>query len=123
MSTPNSNYDTSLSPVYNPHPPYAEHDLETSLLWTQKERIAELAENKLDRLFSRKTREPSLHYVLLQATLLIRISNGLESPLEASPKYNVICGDREAAETEKELVKSVCQEIGSEVIVMEDITY
>jgi len=121
MSTPNPNYDVSLSPVYSP-PPYTEKDSETSLPWTQKERIAELAENKLDRLFSQKNREPSLHYVLLQAALLTRIADSLECTLEASPDYHVICRDREVA-TEKELVKLASHEIGPQTIAMEDLTY
>lgn len=123
MSTPNSNYGASLSPVDSLPLPYAEHDPETSLTWTQKEHIAELAEIKLDRVFSQKAREPSLHYVLLQATLLIRIADSLEPTLEAFPEYNMICGDRDVVGTEKELVKSACQEIGPEMIVIEDLAH
>ena len=44
----------------------------------ERERIAMLAEQKLDSQFSQRRREPSLHYVLLQSALLLRAIDGLE---------------------------------------------
>lgn len=52
-------------------PPYSEIDSETHLY----ERIAALAEHKLESAFAQRKREPSLHYILLQSTLLMRIGD------------------------------------------------
>jgi hypothetical protein len=55
-------------------PPYSENDVGAHTC----ERIAALAENKLDTVFAQRNREPSLRYVLLQCALLVRVSESYD---------------------------------------------
>jgi hypothetical protein len=62
-------------------PPYSENDFESRTC----ERIATIAEHKLNAAFAQRNREPSLRYVLLQSALLMRIGDNC-NPFD-DPEY------------------------------------
>ena len=85
-------FDTSAPapPSYSPPPSYAAHSFSDGIMtFTQKERMASIAENKLGYLVSQKRREPSLRKVLLHAGFLERLLDSIDAStpesIEAEP--------------------------------------
>ena len=60
-------------PAYSSSSPSAEH-IEEPMSLTEKNRIATIAENKINSAFSLK-REPSLRYILFQTALIVRATH------------------------------------------------
>lgn len=83
MSTaPKVHFATSpLPPSYSPPPTYESHFFEREgyMSFSQKERMASVAESKLQYLVSQKRREPSLRQVLLHAGFLERVLDSLDA--------------------------------------------
>ena len=82
MSTaPKVHFATSpFLPAYSPPPTYESHfEREGYMSFSQKERMASVAESKLQYLVSQKRREPSLREVLLHAGFLERVLDSLDA--------------------------------------------
>ena len=76
-----------MCPSFYPPLPYSKHDSDS---WATKERIASVAQQKIDFLFSQKKREPSLRFVLLHTTLLERIRTEIDLPLRETDETRTI---------------------------------
>jgi len=80
-AAPKVHFNLSPSPpAYSPPPAYAMFtENEGFMTFAQKERMASVAESKLQYLVSQKRREPSLRQVLLHAGFLERVLDSLDA--------------------------------------------
>jgi hypothetical protein len=83
MSAPQLKVHFDMSappPTYSPPPTYASHSFSDGMMsFSQKERMASIAEHKLGYLVSQKRREPSLRQVLLHAGFLERVLDSIDA--------------------------------------------
>jgi hypothetical protein len=89
---------TTPPPAYSPPPTYASHSFADSLSFSQKERMASIAEHKLGYLVSQKRREPSLRQVLLHAGFLERVLDSIDAAVADSVDEPMIDEDYQQVE-------------------------
>ena len=78
-----------------------------------KKRIASIARQKIDTLFSQKKREPSLRLVLLHTTLIECILDEIDPPLRETDKTSIV---------DENIIRSKHSIIASRRNVWEDVS-